>query len=532
MDMGMRTFSALVVGLLLHLSVDVLAQDSVPDGQKADRVESAEKGDSRGSSSDQVDMEVERAAESPKSEEKLQKRVFGRSDEASFSGKVVVIKVGEKDLVNKQAFKFWRRVIKRVNEEQARAVVFDIDTPGGLAFDTAELIMVDMQKIKVPSYAFVNQKALSAGALVAAGTDAIYMHPVSTIGAAAIVSGTGAEIPEIMRAKIESAFNAFVRAVAKSKGRNPDVIRAMMITDEYYDFGEIQVEEGELLSLTADEAVMEFEGKPLLAKGIVENIDQLLAGEGLAEVEVISAEPTGMEKFAYWVAAFSGILILVGIGGAYLEMKTPGFGIGGGISLLAFMLFFFGNYAAGNMAGYGLMLLFLLGVILIIFEVFILPGMILPGVVGVILVLGTLFLAMVDGFAFEDNAIRGWDASGALDFLNRPALNLAIGLLGSSVLLMLMMRYLPNAPLFNRLVMNKVLARGDSTGEDSVSGGTGEHVGLRGVTLTGLRPAGKGDFNGRLLDVTASNGFIEEGKSIVVTGEDGVRILVQEDQDV
>ncbi len=526
MNEAMRTTSILVMGLLLHLGAFVLAQDSFPDGQKAD---SAENSNSQDLAPEQAKNTDKTSVESLKSEEKLQKRVFGRSDEASFSGKVVVIKVGEKDLVNKQAFKFWRRVIKRVNEEQARAVVFDIDTPGGLAFDTAELIMVDMQKIKVPSYAFVNQKALSAGALVAAGTDAIYMHPVSTIGAAAIVSGTGAEIPEIMRAKIESAFNAFVRAVAKSKGRNPDVIRAMMITDEYYDFGEIQVEEGELLSLTADEAVMIFQGKPLLAKGIVENIDELLAGEGLADAELISAEPTGMEKFAYWVAAFSGILILIGVGGAYLEMKTPGFGIGGGISLLSFALFFFGNYAAGNMAGYGLMLLFLLGVILLVFEIFILPGMILPGVVGGLLVLGTLFLAMVDGFAFEDNAIRGWDAAGALDFINRPALNLAIGLLGSSVLLMLMMRYLPNAPLFDRLVMNKVLARGDSTGEDSVSGGTGEHVGLRGVAMTDLRPAGKGDFNGRLLDVSASNGFIEEGKSIVVTGEDGLRILVKEE---
>ena len=199
-------------------------------------------------------------------------------------------------------------MIKRVNDDNARAVVFDIDTPGGLAFDTAELIMVDMQKIKVPSYAFVNQKALSAGALVAAGTDSIYMHPVSTIGAAAIVSGGGAEIPKIMRAKIESAFNAFVRAVSKSKGRNPDVIRAMMITDEYYDFGEIQVEEGELLSLTADEAVMDFEGKPLLAKGIVGSIEELSGTRGAwRNVEVIAAEPSGMERLAYWAAALSGV---------------------------------------------------------------------------------------------------------------------------------------------------------------------------------------------------------------------------------
>ncbi|MEJ6778428.1 MAG: hypothetical protein QNK86_03035, partial [Akkermansiaceae bacterium] len=342
--------------------------------------------------------EIKPEEKSDKAQDKPQKRVFGKSDEASFKGKVVIIKVGEDDLVNKHAFKFWRRVIKRVNEENARAVVFDLDTPGGLAFDTAELIMVDMQKLKVPSYAFVNQKALSAGALVASGTDGIYMHPVSAIGAAAIVSGSGAEIPDIMRAKIESAFNAFVRAVAKSKNRNPDVIRAMMITKEYYDFGEIQVEEGELLTLTADEAIMEFEGKPLLAKGIVNSIDELLAREGLGDVEVVVAELSGMEKFAYWVATFSGILILVGMGGAYLEMKTPGFGIGGGISLLAFALFFFGNYAAGNMAGYGLMLLFVLGVILIIVELVILPGMIVPGVIGAILVLGTLFMAMVDEF--------------------------------------------------------------------------------------------------------------------------------------
>ena len=528
----MKAFSTLAIGLFFNFAISGMAQDQAAEGPKQQAAEHsvapAEDTIATNQGTNKADQVEESQAESANLGLKPQKRVFGRSDEESYEGKVVVIKVGKKDLVNKQAFKFWRRVIQRVNEENARAVLFDIDTPGGLAFDTAELIMVDMQKIKVPSYAFVNQQALSAGALVAAGTDAIYMHSVSTIGAAAIVSGSGAEIPEIMRAKIESAFNAFVRAVSKSKGRNPDVIRAMMITDEYYDFGDIQVEEGELLSLTADEAVTEFQGKPLLAKGIVDSIDDLLAKEGLAGVEVVSAVPTGMEKFAYGVAAFSGILILVGIGGAYLEMKTPGFGIGGGISLLAFALFFFGNYAAGNMAGYGLMALFLLGVILIVFELFILPGMIVPGAIGAILVIGTLFVAMIDGFAFEDNAVRGWDAAGALDFINRPALNLAIGLIGSTSLMMLMMRYLPGAPLFNRLVMSKVLVNGDSTGLDSVSGGTGEHVGLQGLAITDLRPAGKGDFNGRILDVTAANGFITEGKEIIVSSEDGVRILVKE----
>lgn len=453
------------------------------------------------------------------------KRVFGKSDEESFTGKVVIIKVGENDLMNKHAFKFWRRVLKRVNDEKAKAVVFDLDTPGGRAMDTADLIMVQMQKLEVPSYAFVNQKALSAGALVASGTDGIYMHPVSSIGAAALVSGGGGEIPDIMRKKIESAFDAFVRSVVESKGRNPDVIRAMMFEDEYFDFGAVQVEQGKLLTLTAKEAAADFEGKPLLAKGIVKSIDELLALEGLEGVEVIVAKPTGMEKFAYLATTFSAILILIGIGGAYLEMKTPGFGLGGGISLIAFSLFFFGNYAAGNMAGYGLMALFVLGVILVIVEFFILPGMVVPGVVGSIMIVVSLFFAMVDDFAFEDNRVRGWDSENALNFINAPALALSIGLLGSVALVLLMMRYLPSAPLFNRLVMSKELAYGAALG--GADGMAITHETSIGVTTTDLRPAGKGEFGGEVLDITAANGFIESGETVRIVSEDGMRILVE-----
>jgi len=451
-------------------------------------------------------------------------RVFGKSDEESFEGKVVIIKVGNDDLVNKHAFKFWRRVIERVNDEKAKAIVFEIDTPGGLAFDTAELIMVQMQKLEVPSYSFVNQKALSAGALVASGTDAIYMHPVSAIGAAALVSGNGAEIDEVMRAKIESAFDAFVRSVAESKGHNADVLRAMMFRDKEFSFGDIKVGKSDLLSLTGTEATREFKGKPLLAKGTVKSVEELLEKEGLADVETIVAEPSGMEKFAYWTTAMSAVLILVGIGGAYLEMKTPGFGLGGGISLLAFSLFFFGNYAAGNMAGYGLMVLFIIGIVLVIVEFFVLPGMIVPGLIGGILVLTSLFFAMVDEFAFEDNRVRGWDSTDAWDFIQGPSLALLIGLTGAMVLVILMMKFLPNAPLFNRLVMSKELVNGAAM--DS-SESQGEHVGLTGKTTTDLRPAGKGEFGGQLLDITSATGFIDSGEDVVITAEDGMRILVE-----
>ena len=451
-------------------------------------------------------------------------RVFGKSEEESFKGKVVIIKVGDEDLANKHAFKFWRRVIERVNEEKATAVLFEIDTPGGLAFDTAELIMVQMQKLEVPSYSFVNQKALSAGALVASGTDHIYMHPVSAIGAAALVSGNGAQIDEVMRSKIESAFDAFVRTVTESKGHNADVLRAMMFREREFEFGPIKVEKGELLSLTGTEATRYYQGKPLLAKGTVKTIEELLEKEGLGDVEMIRAEPTGMEKFAYWTTAMSAVLILVGIGGAYLEMKTPGFGLGGGISLLSFGLFFFGNYAAGNMAGYGLMVLFVIGAILLIVEFFVLPGMVVPGILGAIMVLASLFLAMVDEFAFEDNDVQGWDSANAWDFIQGPSLALLIGLSGSMILIALSMRFLPNVPIFNKLVMSKELSNGAAMDEPVAQG---ERAGLAGKATTDLRPAGKGVFDGEVLDVTAANGFITSGQDIVITEEDGMRILVK-----
>ena len=463
--------------------------------------------------------------ERKESDEKPNKRVFGKSSEESFKDRVVVIKVGRDDLVNTQAFNFWRRILKRVNAEGAKAVVFDIDTPGGLAFDTARLIMYDMRDIKVPSFAFVNREASSAGALIASGTDHIYMYPGSTIGSAEIVSGTGQEIGDGMKRKLNSFFDATVRVVTKDKGHNPDVIRAMMFEEEEFDFGVIKVKKGQLLNLTDDEATSVYEGKPLLAKGSVTTIQELLEREGLGDAPVIVAEPTGMEKFSYWVASISWLLILVGIGGAYLEMKTPGFGIGGAISLCAFGLFFFGNYAAGNMAGYGLMLLFVLGVVLVAVELFLIPGTFVSGFVGGVLILGSLFLAMVDDLALEDNQVRGWDAEEAWDFIARPSLNLAIGLIGAIVVSIALMRFLPDAPLFNKMVMGEELTTGDSS---QGSGSEGEHLGMQGVAVTDLRPTGKGEFNGLLLDVTAANGFLDKGTSIKVTSEDGVRILVDE----
>ncbi len=449
----------------------------------------------------------------------------GKTQEESFQGQIVVLRIGESDLVNKQSFKFWRRMLRRAEDEKAAAVIFDIDTPGGYAFKTKEM-MTEITRLKVPSFAFVNEDALSAGALVSVATDGIYMNPDSLIGAAGLVSSTG-EIEEMMRKKLHSVFEAHVRAVAEKKGYDPELIRAMMIPDEKRDrvFGEVVVKKGELLTLTANEATSLRDGKPLLAKGIVTSLEELAAREGLEGVPVVRAEPTPFEHFAWWVAKYSFLLILVGMGAAYAEMKAPGFGIGGAISLTAFGIFFFGNYVAGNLAGYEMVALFVLGLILILVEIFLIPGTGVAGLAGAVCIVAALLFGMVDKVEWGD--WKGGELSGNfLDVLRGPVLSLGGGLLGGSILIVVLMRFLPDVPLFRFLMVEKKLAGGASLPE-SAGAGHEERVGWTGDTLTDLRPAGKAQFGDEALDVVANDGsFIPKGARVRIVEQDGMRVVV------
>lgn len=448
----------------------------------------------------------------------------------TYQDKVVLIKVGEKDLINKQAFKFFRKTLRQVEDEKAKAVIFELNTPGGYARLTAELMMKEMSDLTVPSYAFVNAEATSAGALIAVATDAIYMAPISSIGSAAVVSGNGQEIEEVMRAKMDSAYGSFVRSVVKTKGHNVSVVEAMMFPQKEFEFGDIKVLKGELLNLTGEEAATDFEGRPLLARGLVSSVEELLQAEGMAGTPVIEAQMTGLERFAYWVGAIGPVLILIGFAGGYLEMKTPGFGIGGGIALAAFALFFFGNNVAGNLAGYEVAALFVLGITLIVIDIFILPGTFVLGFTGIVLILGTLLFAMVGKFDWEDVNTEGLTV-GAWDVLAGPARGLASALMGSIVLLGVMMRFLPDLPFMRRYFLPATIDGGSMAVGEKL-GSAESRVGWTGVAETDLRPSGRGVFQAQLIDVTSESSFVAAGARLRITSEDGMRVVVQEIADV
>lgn len=441
----------------------------------------------------------------------------------SYAGKVVVIKVGEKSLMNKHSFKYWRKVMRKAQDQEARVVVFDIDTPGGYAAETADLITRVMPDLTIPSIAFVNPEATSAGSMIAFGCDKIYMHPRGTIGSTGIVAGGGQEIDPVMRSKIESLFSSYVKIVAKEKGKNPDVMKAMMFRDQEYSFadGKVKVAKGELLNLIADEAVLLVDGKPLLADGICKDIAGLLEVEGLKGVPVISAEPKGLEAFAHWVGLVSPLLISVGLLALFMEFKTPGLGVFGLISLVAFALFFVGNNLDGNVSGSWLFVLFIAGLVLLILEFWIIPGTFVAGAVGLVMMVSALVLAMVDVAMFDSfkdtqNGLIGIEA-----LLGYPIMYVTLGLSVAAVGSILAMRFLPLMPMYSSLAVDVELAPG--TGEENHFS---ELIGQTAMTVTELRPAGRIKIGEEVHEAVSQHGFIEANTEVRVVSADGMRILV------
>lgn len=445
--------------------------------------------------------------------------------QGDYTGKVVVIPVGQEDLINPARFEFMSKTLKRATSEGAEAVIFDLDTPGGLAWETATFIMEDLQKLGCPSISYVNPRAISAGALIAIGTDAIYMAPRSSIGAATPVNMGGVEMGEAERAKSNSAFMAMARSAAVAKGHNPAVVDAMIDKDVGLKIGDEEVRaKGTLLTLDQQEATKLYDGKPLLAKAIVDSMDVIKEREGL-KGETVTAEPKGFELVAIWITQYAAILLLIGLAAGYMELQTPGFGVPGAISATAFALFFFGHYVAGSLVGYETVFVFLVGVVLVIVELFVFPGFFVPGLIGLACIIGALIYTMA---SWDIHIPEGKSFPMRLEDYGAALRNMAIAFVGAVAIILLFMRYFPSTGPFKFLVLGTQVA-----GEQAAIEGEGQRrassvsVGASGVTRSAMRPYGHVDFDGTLLEAMVEGDYVAPGTSVRVRSVQGGRIVVE-----
>ena len=429
-------------------------------------------------------------------------------------GPVFVIPIhGE---VGPAQFYFLRRALKEAQRANASAVVLDVDTFGGRV-DSAMEEMDALLTTQIPTVAFVNTKAISAGSLISLAAKRIYMHPNALIGASAVVGGEGEDLKETMKEKSTSMVVAKARGAAKAGGHPEDVAEAFVRKESEVKRGATIVDSKEtLLTLNAADAGRIYDGQPLLSAGTTENIETLMKSAGLTGT-VRQIEPTGFEAMAFWITTLAPLLLIGGAVGAYVEMKSPGFGIPGIVSLICFGLFFGGHFVAG-LAGWESVILFAVGLILVLGELFLHPGTMVPGLVGVLLMLGSVVWAMTDHWP-------GTPAIPTSEALQRPMLNLVIAMVGGGLFIALLARFLPKTSLYRRLVLGTASASGPAITVPVVN--LELHPGDTGIAATTLRPSGKATFRDEQYDVVTGGDFIAAGTGVRVMSVDGMRVIVE-----
>lgn len=442
---------------------------------------------------------------------------MGGGLQAAPASEVVVIPMqGE---ISPARFFFLRRALKEAQRDSAQAVVLDMDTYGG---DLAACVKMQeaLSQAKMRTLTYINPNAGSAGALIAISTKEIYMAPISAIGAAAPVLPGGQEIAETLRDKSISFYSNYFASVAKANGHNPDIAEAFINKNkEVVVGGQTIHQKGSVLTLSAQDAVKVIDGKPVLALGTAPTLSDLLKQAGLGDAVVRRVEPTGFEVLAFWVTTLAPLFLLGGILGAYVEMKMPGFGIAGMLSILCFAIFFLGHYVAG-LAGWEAPVLFLVGLALVLSELLIHPGTIVPGLAGVALMAAAVVWAMVDRYPGSPLVPEG-------TALIKPLLNLSVAIALAGVSIFFLAKYLPESSLFQGLVLASSQPSGASLPPPEKSEYTRLAEGAQGLARSILRPSGKAEFAGELYDVISRGQFVDPGTPVRVVAVEGARIVVE-----
>ncbi|HVR87122.1 MAG TPA: NfeD family protein [Planctomycetota bacterium] len=457
---------------------------------------------------------------------------------------VLVPIVGEIDVKN---LALVLRATREVKARPPALVVFEIDTPGGRIDYMLTMGEEIMNLAPIPTVAYVRPMgqggitggAWSAGAYLALCCKKLYMYPGTVIGAATPVQETS-EGAKPVEEKYVSAFREKFRARAEQNGYPPNLAAAMVDKDlevfevvidghkEYLTAGEMEKRKAEgkvfdwpkipfdskdkLLTLTDRQVVETGMGQ------ITEKLSRIYEDAHLSSPAETVIEPSWSEHLAGFVTSgiVSTILLVVGILGIWIELKTPGFGIAGVAGVLAFALLLFGHHLAG-LAQVPQMLLFALGILLVLVELIWLPGVGWFAISGLVCALAGLVLSL-QGFVVPDVHGAPWQTDLFLSSIGR----IMVAFLVAGIGFFSLIRFLPVVPMFGRLVLQTQLAGS----APSQAASAPALAGRRGHALTALRPSGKVDIDGAVFDVVADGEFVAVGEPVEVIRTEGIRIVV------
>lgn len=416
-------------------------------------------------------------------------------------GGVYVIHV--EGLIDNGLYSYIERGLQRARSNNAACVILQIDTFGGLV-DAADNIRKSLLSSELPIVAFIDLNAASAGALISIATDSIYMAPGGSIGAATVVDGSGTYASE----KMQSYMRGIMRATAESTNRDPQVAEAMV--DESVAIEGI-IAEGKLLTLSTEEAL-----RIGFIQGSAASIEDVMDIMGWTGLPVIDMQEVWAESVLRFLAnpVVSSILMLMMLGGLYFELQTPGIGFPGIMAGIGSLLFFAPLYIMGLAQSWEIVL-FIMGVILIVIEIFVIPGFGLAGISGISLVIFSLGVSLIGNVGLQFPEIGQ---------ISQAIWTMAITLILGVAMIASMVRYLPENIMFNTLVLSESTDRSRGyTGADTHD----ELLGSEGVTVTALRPSGTALLNDRRIDVVSDGDFIEKGARVKVVETANLKVVVR-----
>ena len=405
----------------------------------------------------------------------------------------------------------------------ANLFLIHLNTYGGTVVD-ADSIRTRILNSKIPVVVFIDNNAASAGALISIACDRIYMRTGSSFGAATVVNQTGQKMPD----KYQSYMRATMRATAEAHGkdtlisgrdttyrwkRDPQIAEAMV--EERVFIPGIK-DTGKILTFTPDEAV-----KNHYCEGICDNLNEVLKLNKMENVRIVEYKPTALEKFIGFMVnpLVSGILIMLILGGIYFEMQAPGIGFALFVAIVSALLYFSPLYLEGLAANWEI-LMFIIGLILIALEIFVVPGFGITGISGITLTFTGLVLSLLKNVGFSFDQVDSHELLVAL----ATVLTGTIAGFGFSIYLSQKL-FTAQTGRFAHLSLHEVMKKED--GFVGVDPELHQLNGKSGIAITTLRPSGKISIEGKNYDAMAISGMIDKGTRIVVTKVEAAQLYVE-----
>lgn len=418
--------------------------------------------------------------------------------------KVMVMEI--KAEIDPRMTRYVKLALAHAEKTKADYIIVDMDTYGGILTDAKEIVDMIMD-VKKPIWVFVNSDAASAGALISIACDSIYMSPGASIGAATVVEGVGGEAaPD----KYQSYMRSIMRSTAEENGRDPRIAEGMV--DQSIAIDSVK-EAGKVITFTTSEAIENG-----YCEGKVDSIEEILKKNNVTDYDIETFRLGATEKIiAIFLNPFiSGILILIIIGGIYFELQTPGVGFPLFAAIVALVLYLVPYYLNG-LAEYWEIIALFIGLVLIVVEVFVIPGFGVAGVAGITLTVVSLILIMLNNDFFN------------FDFVPMGDIVVATfatlgGIAGGGLLLFFGGARLSNTQAFKRIALTDTQ---ESKEGYTVNASAGALVGKKGTAYTVLRPSGKVMIDNQLYDAFTRGEFIEKGEAIEVISSEGVTLKVK-----